>query len=139
MRLFLDTSVMLSACASVKGASREVFRRAPENGWHLITTPYALDEVLRHLPDLPFQASADWAALRGQLLVMDDILTLNLPVVFPIPKDKPILFGALAWADVLLTLDHGDFATLLGKEAYGMPILKPGPFLTRERDAGRLR
>lgn len=139
MRLFLDTSVMLSACASVKGASREVFRRAPANGWHLITTPYAIDEVMRHLPDLPLQTSADWAALQGQLLVMDDILTLNLPVVFPIPKDKPILFGALAWADVLLTLDHGDFATLLGREAYGMPILKPGSFLARERDEGRLK
>lgn len=139
MRLFMDTSVMLSACASAKGASREVFRRAAVNGWHLVTTPYTIDEVLRHLPDLPVTASSEWAVMRPQLLILDDILTLNLPVVFPVPKDKPVLFGALAWADVLLTLDRADFHDLLGREVYGMPILTPGTFLARERDVGRLR
>jgi predicted nucleic acid-binding protein len=138
MRLFLDTSVMLSACASHTGASREVFRRAPSNGWHPVTTPYAIDEVMRHLPDLPISATADWASIRGQLVIMDDILTLTLPVVFPIPKDKPILFGALAWADVLLTLDRADFHSLLGREVYGLAILTPGQFLERERAIGRL-
>ena len=77
-------------------------------------------------------------ALRPSILVMDDVLTVELPVVFPVPKDKPILLGALAWADILLTLDRGDFETLLGDFFYGMPILKPGDFLERERAAGRL-
>jgi predicted nucleic acid-binding protein len=139
MRLFLDTSVMLSAAASGTGASRELFRLVPTNGWLLVTTHYAIDEVLRHLPDLPLQASVDWAALRPSILVMDDVFTVNLPVVFPVPKDKPILFGALAWADVLLTLDHADFGELLGESFYGMPVLKPGVFLKREREAGRLK
>lgn len=53
MRLFLDKSVMLSAAASATGASREIFRRAPANGWLLVTTPYAINEVLRHLPGFP--------------------------------------------------------------------------------------
>jgi predicted nucleic acid-binding protein len=139
MRLFLDTSVMLSSCASASGASREVFKRARANAWLLITTPYAIDEVLRHLPDFPLAASTDWAALRPCILVMDDVLTLDLPSVFPVAKDRPILFGALAWADVLLTLDRGDFETLLGSSFYGMSILKPGAFLERERAAGRLK
>ena len=60
-------------------------------------------------------------------------------MVFPVSKDKPILFGALAWADVLLTLDRGDFSALLGTSFYGMPVLRPGQFLERERTAGRLR
>jgi predicted nucleic acid-binding protein len=139
MRLFLDTSVMISASASSKGASREVFRRALANAWLLVTTPYAIEEVLRHLPDFPISASSDWVGLRSTLLIMDDILTPDVPIVFPVAKDKPILFGALAWADVLLTLDRADFQTLLGDEIYGMPILTPGAFLHRERAKGTLR
>lgn len=138
MRLFLVTSVMLSACLSGRGASRCIFEKAAVNGWVLITTPYALEEVLRHLADFPAVASAAWASLRPALLVMDDVVTMPQPAVFPVTKDKPILFGALAWADVLLTLDHGDFATLLGTSFYGMEILKPGAFLERQRAAGRL-
>lgn len=139
MRLFLDTSVMLSAAASAAGASREIFRRAPANGWLLVTTPYAIDEVPRHLPDFPMTTSAEWASLRPRILVMDDVLTLELPAVFSVAKDRPILFGALAWADVLLPLDRGDFETLLGSSFYGMPILTPGVLLQRERAAGRLK
>jgi hypothetical protein len=46
--------------------------------------------------------------------------------------------GALAWADVLLTLDKTDFGGLLGGEFYGLPVLTPGTFLGRERSGGRL-
>ncbi|MCG3149790.1 MAG: hypothetical protein PCFJNLEI_03255 [Verrucomicrobiae bacterium] len=70
---------------------------------------------------------------------MDDVVTLDRPAVFPAGKDRPILFGALAWADVLLTLDRGDFGSVLGSEFYGLPVLKPGMFLERERAAGRLK
>ena len=138
MRLFLDTSVLLAACGSLTGASREIFRRAPVNRWVLITTPYAIEEVLRNLPDFPPSSSANWARLRPGLLVMDDVLTLGLPVVFPAGKDRPILFSAVAWADILLTLDRGDFGGLMEKPFYGLLVLKPGLFLERERAAGRL-
>jgi hypothetical protein len=138
VRLFLDTSVLLAACGSLTGASREIFRRAPVNRWVLITTPYAIEEVLRNLPDFPLSSSANWARLRPGLLVMDDVLTLGLPVVFPTGKDRPILFGAFAWADILLTLDRGDFGGLMEKPFYGLLVLKPGLFLERERAAARL-
>ena len=42
MRLFLDTSVLLAGSGSPAGASRELFRLAPRNGWTLaVLTPGA--------------------------------------------------------------------------------------------------
>ena len=84
-------------------------------------------------------ATTEWEQLRGQLLIMDDVLTLDLPVTFSAGKDRPILFGALAWADVLLTLDRGDFGNLLDGSFYGLAVLKPETFIARERAAGRLK
>ena len=139
MRLFLDTSVLLAASGSAAGASREIFRRALANGWVLVSTPYALEEVLRNLSGFPPSASAEWARLRPALLVMDDVLTLDRPAVFSAGKDRPILFSALAWADVLLTLDRSDFGGLMDNPFYGLLVLKPGAFLQRERAAGRLK
>jgi hypothetical protein len=93
---------------------------------------------MRNLPDFPPSASANWVQMRPSLLVMDDVLTLDRPVVFPAGKDRPILFSALAWADILLTLDRGDFGGLMGKPFYNLLVLKPGVFLEPERSAGSL-
>lgn len=139
MRLFLDTSVLLAASGSANGASREIFRLASPNQWTLIATPYVVEEVRRNLSNFPPTASADWDGLRSGLLMMDDVFTVDRPAVFAPAKHRPILFSALAWADVLLTLDRGDFETLLGNEFYGMPILTPGNFLFQERAVGRLK
>lgn len=139
MRLFLDTSVLLAACGSAKGASREVIRLATVNQWTLVATPYVLTEVEHNLPDLLPGAGAAWSSLRDELLVMNDVLTVDRLAVFDVPKDRPILFSALAWADVLLTLDRADFGKLLGTAYYNLAILAPGHFLHRERDASRLR
>jgi len=65
-------------------------------------------------------------------------VALGLPVVFAASKDRPILFTALAWSDVLLTLDKADFADVLGRRFYGLAVLPPYGFLERERAAGRL-
>ena len=128
MRLFLDTSVLLAASGSARGASREVFRFAPTHGWSLIATPYVLEEVLTNIGSLPSDASADWAKLRTDLFIFDDVLTVDRPVVFAPAKDRPILFSALAWADVLLTLDRADFIDLLGKNFYELPNAQAGGF-----------
>lgn len=138
MRLFLDTSVLLAACGSTTGASHEIFRKARIYGWVLIATPYVIGEVLNNLSDFPPAATAQWAKLRADLLVLDDVLTLDRPAVFAAAKDRPILFSALAWADVLLTRDTGDFSELLGGPFYELLVLTPGDFLQRERRAGRL-
>jgi predicted nucleic acid-binding protein len=139
VRLFLDTSVLLAASGSDRGASREIFRLAPDNGWILVATPYVVEELLTNLPKLAATATADWARLRPNLIIMDDVLTLDQAVVFESAKDRPILFGALAWAEDLLTLDRADFGGLLGDTFYGLAILTPGMFLQRERGVGRLR
>lgn len=139
MRLFLDTSVLLAASGSDRGASREIFRRAPECGWSLLTTPYVIEEVLANLSNLPATATFDWAQLRSNLVLMDDVLTLDRAAVFEPAKDRPILFSALAWSEVLLTLDRADFGMLVGGTFYGLSILMPGMFLERERAADRLR
>ena len=139
MNVFLDTSVVLAACASSTGASSEVCRRSASNGWSLIVTSYVIAEVDANLPGLDPAATAQWHALRLQLTVNYDVFTIDRPAVFGPAKDRPILFSALAWADVLLTLDRTDFGTLMGSRLYGLRVLRPGTFLEEERAAGRLR
>jgi hypothetical protein len=117
---FLDSSVLLAACGSKRGASFEVIQRANTAGWHLVVTPYVIEEVLSNLAKLGTIATAEWAHLRPQLIVMDDVLTLPQAVNFGPAKDRPILFSALAWAEVLLTLDRGDFGEMLGGTFYGL-------------------
>ena len=96
MRLSLDTSVLLAASGSAKGASREVFRLAILNQWTLVATPYVLAEVKNNLPGLSPLAGSEWNSLQAGLLVMDDVLTVDRLAVFDVPKDRPILFSALA-------------------------------------------
>ena len=139
MKLFLDTSVLLAASGSAAGASRAIFSRAVANGWELITTPYVLEEVERNLTALGPGASIAWRDLCLLLTICEDVLTMDRPVVFDPTKDRPILFGALAWAEVLLTLDEEDFGELMTRGFYDLVICRPGIFLERERAAGRLR
>jgi hypothetical protein len=129
---------VLAAAGSAAGAAREIFRRAKTQEWSLIATPYVTAEVLKNIHHLPPSATSTWESLRSELLILDDIVTVDKPAVFAPAKDRPILFSAFAWADVLLTLDRNDFETLLGKAFYDLEILKPGDFLIRERAAGRL-
>lgn len=139
MNLFLDTSVILSACCSSSGASAEIFRRKTANNWILVATPYVIREVTQNLPGCPANADANWPTLYTHLQLGDDILSFDRPVVFSPAKDRPILFSAFAYADALLTLDQHDFGTMMDRTFYGLPVLRPGAFLERERMASRLR
>lgn len=137
MTLFLDASVLLAAAGSPKGSSRALFDYTSAQGWTLVSSPYALNEVLRNLPKLPVAATSEWLRLRPQITVGDDVVSLDRPVIFAASKDRPILFLVLAWAD-FLTLNKADFADVLGGNFYGMVVLLPYEFLQRERAAGRL-
>jgi hypothetical protein len=68
----------------------------------MITTGYVVEEVLRNLPDFPPPVSSEWVRLGSELLLMEDVITLDRPAVFSARKDRPILFSAFAWADTLL-------------------------------------
>ncbi|MFN0133733.1 MAG: hypothetical protein ACKVW3_14540 [Phycisphaerales bacterium] len=126
MRIFLDSSVVLAAFGSHRGASLAIFRGASENNWSLLTSAYVIEEVLANLSDLHETATVDWAKLRPELLLVDDVLTLDRAAVFEPAKDRPVLFTALAWAEVLLTLDRSDFGAMIGSTFYGLSILTPG-------------
>lgn len=139
MKLFLDSSVVLAACGRPSGASHAIFDLAPVQGWRLLTADYVVREVEKNVRHrLTAAAQDEWRKLRPALEVVADELTFAWPVVFPATKDKPVLFTAAASADVLLTLDRADFAGVMGAGFYGLPVMKPGDFLQRERGAGRL-
>ena len=139
MNLFLDASVMLAACGRSGGASHAIFGLAAPNGWTLMASPYVLSEVTANLPRLPAPALDEWRRLRPELLLVRDVWTMDRPAVFGPAKDRPVLFAAAAWAQVLLTLDRGDFGAMMGRGFYGLQVFTPGAFLERERAGGRLR
>ena len=139
MNIFLDSSVAIAASLSATGASREVFNHAAKHGWHLLLSPWVLREVRDNLADKPPESARAWVSLRRKAILEDDELTFDWPIAFEASKDKPVLFSALACADVLLTLDRRDFRDLLGQTVYGLRVLTPGEFLRIEREAGNLR
>jgi hypothetical protein len=109
-----------------------------DQGWKLIASPWVRNEVERNLSKFPFESTATWVALRSLISLVDDVVSIDRALVFPASKDRPVLITALAWADVLLTLDREDFIKVLGSSCYGLPILLPSEFLIRERKFGRL-
>ena len=88
---------------------------------------------------LSYRGNCHVAANQQPTDHVDDVLTIDKPAVFPVSKDRPILFSALATADVLLTLDRADFGRLLGSGFYGLAIMTPGMWLMRDREAERAR
>jgi hypothetical protein len=103
-----------------------------------MASPWVVGEAKHNIPKLGTEVSEAWQQLEPQLSFVADVVSLDRALVFPVAKDRPVLVTALAWADVLLTLDRADFIGLLGSACYGMPIMLPSEFLTREREAGRI-
>lgn len=133
VRVFLDSSVILSACGSEKSLSRLITLIAKESDWHLLSSNYCRAEVNRNVGKFGDEATADWAELRARLEWVPDALTTKRPLPLAASKDKPVLISALAdRSKVLLTLDIGDFAHLLGTEVYGTLVTTPRDFLVRE-------
>jgi predicted nucleic acid-binding protein len=138
MRIFLDTSVLLAASGSSKGASRFLITEAAAHGWELVCSDYCAEETRRNLPKVGRSAATAWKNQIAPLVrfVRADV-ALDKPLVFPKAKDRPVVITALAVrADWLLTLDEGDFHTKLGREVYGLRIATPGEFLLEQRARG---
>jgi len=133
VKLFLDSSVVLAACGCAKGASRAVFDRYREEGWTLLASPYVLSEVRLNMASLGSDAVSQWENFEGNLSVVRDEFVAEWAVVFAAAKDRPVLFSALAFADILLTLDRRDFGPLMGTGFYGLEVMKPGDFLKTPR------
>ena len=140
MRIFLDTSVLLAAAGSAKGASRLVIIDAASHGWELLSSDYCDAETRHNLPKIGRSAASAWKTEIAPLvrLIRAD-LALDKPLVFPKAKDRPVVITALAArAEWLLTLDTNDFHGKLGREVYGLRIATPGEFLLEQRAQGVL-
>ena len=130
MRVFLDSSVMLSACGSGKSLSRLITEIAPERGWRLISASYCRAETSRNIGKLGANANLKWPELQTKIEWVSNAHTSKKPLLLTASKDKPVLISALAAkSDVLLTLDKGDFGLLLGTTVYGMRVSTPRDFL----------
>lgn len=133
MKLFLDSSVLLAASGSARGASRLLIVEAADLGLELVSSLYCFEEARHNLPKLGMQANADFETYVAPMVgCIDTRLVVDRPLVYPVTKDRPVVAGALA-ADchALLTLDRADFQRLLGSQIYGMHILTPGDWLMK--------
>lgn len=95
MKLFLDTSVLLAASGSTKGASHALFDYAELQGWELMGSPYVLSEVRKNLLKLPPSATTEWSKLQPLIHAVDDILSIDRATVFMASKDRPVLLPPL--------------------------------------------
>jgi len=140
VRLFLDTSVLLAAAGSTKGASRFLFQMRSACSWTLLTTPYCIEEALRNAPRVSRTALGILEGLLiSQLEEVPTRVSFDQVLIFPKKKDRPVLITALtAGADYLLTLDRADFQSVLGPQIYGMHIRTPELFLIEQREAGKI-
>lgn len=139
MRLFLDTSVLLAAAGSARGASRFVITQAETQGWELVSSDYCEEETRRNLAKVGATAARGWKQIAPRLRFVQASVALDRPLVFPKAKDRPVVITALAArADWLLTLDEGDFHEKLGREVYGLRLATPGEFLLEQRSQGLL-
>lgn len=133
VRVFLDSSVLLSACGSEKSLSRLITEVAIERRWSLVSAVYCRAETGRNLGKLGAGASNRWPGLQAVIEWVPSALTSRKPLLLTASKDKPVLISALAArCNVLLTLDNGDFGLLLGTTVYGMRVCTPRDFLILE-------
>ena len=140
MILFLDSSTLLSAAGSAKGAARFVILEAKARRWELVSSDYCAEETRRNLPKLGRSAATAWAHQIAPLVpLVRASLTLDKVLLFPKAKDRPVVITALAVrADWLLTLDETDFHGRLGPQVYGLRLAIPGEFLMEQRAQGML-
>jgi predicted nucleic acid-binding protein len=137
VRIFLDTSVLIAAAGSARGASRFVVTEASVHDWELFSCDHCAEETRRNLPKLPRVVVAWDRVIAPRVRWVETRLSLDQPLVFPKAKDRPVLITALAArADWLLTLDEEDFHARLGRSVYGLRLASPGEFLLDRRAQG---
>ena len=131
MRVFLDSSVLLAAAGSTRGASYHLITTARRNGYYISTADYCVQEVEHNLGKLdPIFAKRWYKIIKPKIRIVPVRLTTPQILVYSKTKDRPVVITSLAEnAEFLLTLDKADFKGLLGKKVYGVHILSPAEFL----------
>lgn len=133
MKIFLDSSVLLSACGSTRSLSRLIMEIAEERHWNLVSSSYCRAETQKNIGKLGSEAVVRWPVLESSIEWVPNALTSRKPLLLAASKDKPVLISALAArCDCLLTLDKNDFEILLGTAVYGMRVDTPRDFLINQ-------
>jgi predicted nucleic acid-binding protein len=133
LKIFLDSSVILSACGSTKSLSRLITEIAGERRWNLVSAAFCRAETGKNIIKFNQEGVSNWKILEAKIEWLPNALTTKRPLLLTLSKDKPVLISALAAKpDVLLTLDARDFALLLNTEVYGVFVTTPRDFLIRE-------
>ncbi len=97
MRLFLDTSVLLAAAGSAKGASRFLVTSAATRGWQLVSSDYCAEETRRNLSKVGRSAASGWEnEIAPRVRLVRTSVALDQPLIFPKAKDRPVVITALA-------------------------------------------
>jgi len=140
VKLFLDTSVLLSACGSARGASRFIIEEARSQAWELVSADYCREETVRNLGKLGKSAESYFRATLDRRIDWHlNALTTDDIVVFEKAKDRPVLISALSVNPAaLLNLDRADFHDRLGRQFFGIEIRTPGEWLMEQREQGFL-
>ena len=132
MKIFIDSSVLLSASASERSLSRLIVAIAPKKKWDLLSSSYCHAEVARNVIKFPVAASHHWKTIQEKIIFLPNAYSDRRPHLLSKSKDKPVLFSALAArSNVLLTLDQKDFALLLNTTVYGTLVMTPKDFLIK--------
>lgn len=124
-RLFLDANVLFSASWRKDAGFLRFWRLADVE---LVTSRYAVEEVLRNLDDPEVRTRLK------NLLIQTTIVAEGDPDEVPallalVEKDRPILAAAIrARATHLITGDRRDFGKLFGKTVRGVLIVRPGDY-----------
>ncbi len=96
MKLFLDTSVLLTASGSAAGASHFIVLAASGQGWTLLTSPWCVEETDRNVRKFDAKAVSVWRTfLQPALTLVPTELAFDRALVFPKAKDRPVLLSAL--------------------------------------------
>ena len=95
VRIFLDSSVLLSACGSEKSLSRLIFEIAAERGWQLVSASYWHAETSRNIVKLGEKAVDLWQTMGAKVEWVPNALTSSKPLLLTASKDKPVLISLL--------------------------------------------
>ncbi len=124
--LFVDANILFSA-AWRKDAGFLRFWSLPDV--QLMTSMYAVEEVLRNVEDAEVRARLENLVTRTTIVAEGDIDDVAESLALH-QKDRPILAAAIrAKATHLLTGDRKDFGVLFGRRIRGVLILRPSDYL----------
>ncbi|MDP3988383.1 MAG: PIN domain-containing protein [Candidatus Levybacteria bacterium] len=139
IRVFIDSSVLFSACFSKKGASREIILNGIRGELELVISDYVKEEAERNLKEkapeaLPYlQQVLEAIPFKIAKPTLNEIERAALYVEI---EDAPIVAGAkYAKADYLVSLDRKHLAGVVDATKSGIKTVLPAQLLKELRQA----